>query len=94
MSATYDKLKALLDSQKKLSTEDIEKAIAADGDMTEEERTKLEADRLEMEKSQKSSEAVTMDQYLEALKVLDTAAEGSDEYKKADELVTRYESGG
>jgi hypothetical protein len=91
---TYDTLKALLDAQKTLSNEDIENAIKEHGDMTDEERAKLEADRLEMEKDQKSTDAITMDQYLEALKVLDTATEGSDEYKNADAIVTKYESGG
>lgn len=94
MSETYDKLKALLDSQKSLSKEEIDKAIADHGAMTDEEAMKLEADRLEAEKKSKSSEAVTMDQYLEALKKLDELDEGSDEYKKYDAIVTKYESGG
>ena len=92
MSATYDKLKALLDTQKKLSDEDITKAIAADGEMTDEEKMKLEADRLEAAKSSGTA-TVTMEQYLEACKVLDTAPEGSDDYKKAEALVEQYEKG-
>jgi hypothetical protein len=34
-----------------------------------------------------------MEQYLEACKVLDTAEEGSEEYKKAEALVEQYEKG-
>ncbi len=91
MSATYDKLKALLDTQKSLSDEDITKAIAENGEMTDEEKMKLEADRLEVAKS--SATVITMEQYLEACKVLDTAEEGSEEYKKAEALVEQYEKG-
>ncbi len=92
MSATYDKLKTLLDTQKKLSDEDITQAIAADGEMTDEEKMKLEADRLEAAKSSGTA-TITMEHYLEACKVLDTADEGSDEYKKAEALVEQYEKG-
>ncbi|MDZ4669269.1 MAG: hypothetical protein SH821_00225 [Phototrophicales bacterium] len=92
MSATYDKLKTLLDTQKKLSDEDITQAIAADGEMTDEEKMKLEADRLEAAKSSGTA-TITMEHYLEACKVLDTADDGSDEYKKAEALVEQYEKG-
>jgi len=92
MSATYDKLKTLLDTQKKLSDEDITEAIAADGEMTDEEKMKLEADRLEAAKSSGTA-TITMEHYLEACKVLDTADDGSDEYKKAEALVEQYEKG-
>lgn len=92
MSATYDKLKALLDAQKKLSDDDITKAIAESGEMTDEEKMKLEADRLEAAKAS-ATVTVTMEQYLEACKVLDTAEEGSEEYKKAEALVEQYEKG-
>jgi len=34
-----------------------------------------------------------MEQYLAACKVLDTAPAGSDEYKKAEALVEKYEKG-
>ena len=65
MSTTYDKLKELLDSQKALTNEDIEKLVKEHGEMTDEEKTHLEADRLEAAKT--SGDKVTMDQYLEAL---------------------------
>ena len=91
MSETYDKLKALLDKNKALTTEDIEKMIKESGEMTAEEKIKLEADRLEAAKS--SGDKITMEQYLEACKTLDTVEEGSDEYKKAEALVEKYEKG-
>jgi hypothetical protein len=91
MSDTYTKLKEILDKQGALSKEDIEKMIAASGEMTAEELTLLEAERHEKERDK--TEKITMEQYLEASKVLDTAAEGSDEYNKALKLVEAYESG-
>lgn len=90
MSATFDKLKELLKKQGTLSNEEIEKAIAADGPLSPEEMTALESEKLEMAKAK--ADTVSMDDYLAALKVLDTAAEGSDEYKKAEALVDKYES--
>jgi len=91
MSATFDKLKELLKSKGALTNEEIEAAVAASGDMTPEEHALLEAERLEAAKS--AGGKVSMDDYLAALKVLDSAAEGSDEYKKAEALVEKYESG-
>jgi len=91
MSDTYTKLKEMLDKQGALSKEEIEKMVAASGEMTAEELTLLEAERHEKERAK--TEKITMEQYLEASKVLDTAAEGSDEYNKALKLVEAYESG-
>lgn len=91
MSDTYTKLKEMLDKQGALSKEDIEKMVAASGEMTAEEITLLEAERHEKERSK--GESITMDQYLEASKILDTAAEGSEEYTEAFKIVEAYESG-
>ncbi|MBL8161060.1 MAG: hypothetical protein JNJ61_03685 [Anaerolineae bacterium] len=92
MSKTFDTLKELLIKQNTLSEADINQAIAAHGSMTDDERTKLEAERYERERSK--DQKITLEQYLEASKVLDSAAEGSDEYNKALALVEKYESGG
>jgi hypothetical protein len=92
MSETFDKLKEALAKQGSLSDDDINKAIAARGAMSDTERTQLEAERYEKERSK--DQKITLEQYLEASKVLDSAAEGSDEYKKALALVEKYESGG
>lgn len=92
MSETFDKLKELLAKQGTLSEDDINKGIAATGAMSDTERTQLEAERYEKERTK--DQKITMDQYLAASKVLDSAAEGSDEYKKALAIVEKYESGG
>ncbi|GAB4515801.1 MAG: hypothetical protein OHK0046_19810 [Anaerolineae bacterium] len=91
MSQTFDKLKELLAKQNTLSQEEIDKVVAESGALTDDERVWLESERHRLERAQ--DETVTMDQYLAALKVLDTAAEDSDEFKKANELVERYEKG-
>lgn len=92
MSETFDKLKEQLAKQGTLSDDDITKAIAASGPLSDDERSKIEAERYEKERTK--DQKITMEQYLEASKVLDSAAEGSDEYKKALALVEKYESGG
>lgn len=92
MSATFDKLKDLLKQQGTLSDADIEAAVSADGDLSDEERMWLEAEKLEIARDR--SEAITMDQYLAALRILDNAAAGSEEYTKAEKVVDTYEKGG
>lgn len=93
MTETFDKLKALLAEQKTLSAEDIQKMVDEHGEMSGEEMVELEAKKLEVEKANKTEE-VTLDDYLAALKVLDEADEGSDEYDKAEATVQKYEAGG
>lgn len=92
MTEAFDKAKALLQEQKKLSNEEVEKLVAEHGAMTDDEKMWLEAERHKLERS--TEETVTLEQYLEATKTLDIAEEGSEEYKKAEAIVTRYESGG
>lgn len=92
MTDAFDKLKALLAEKKTLTQEDVEKIEGEHGKMTDEERILLEAEKLDVEKANKTDE-VSLDDYLAALKVLDSAEEGSDEYKKADETVKKYEAG-
>lgn len=92
MSETFDKLKAQLESQGKLSDDDIKKTVEAHGAMSDEEQIQLSAAMHEKERAQ--DQKITLEQYLEASKVLDSAAEGSDEYKKAEKIVEKYESGG
>ncbi len=91
MSETYDTLKALLAKQGTLTEDDYQKAAADHGELSETERTQLEAERYELERSK--GQKITLEHYLEASKVLDSAAEDSDEYKKALALVEAYESG-
>lgn len=90
MSETYDKLKAMLDEKGTLSDEDIKKVSDEHGAMPEEEMWKLQA---EMHEKKRASEAtVTMEQYLEATKVLDTEPEDSEKYKEAEKIVERFEN--
>lgn len=92
MSEAFDKLKAMLAEKGDLSPEDVEKITGEHGEITDEEKMWLESEKLRLEKAK--TETITMEQYLEALGKLDTAEAGSDEYKKAEALVNRYESGG
>jgi hypothetical protein len=92
MSAAYDQLKDLLTKQGTLSNEEVEKAIAEHGAMTDEEKLWLEAERHKLERSK--GEKITVEQYMAACKVLDTAAPDSEDYKKAEAMVNKYESGG
>ncbi|MBN2303215.1 MAG: hypothetical protein JXQ72_01980 [Anaerolineae bacterium] len=92
MSEAFDKLKAMLAEKGTLTDEEIANAVKEHGEMTAEENTWLSAEIHEKKRSDETT--VTMDQYLEAMKTLDSAAEGSDEYKKAEEIVNKFESGG
>ncbi|MFN7210719.1 MAG: hypothetical protein ACK4P1_10060, partial [Aggregatilineales bacterium] len=67
-----------------LSDEEI-----ASADLTEEQKLWLNAERYA--KQRDTSETVTLEQYLEANKVLDSAPEGSPEYEAALKIVERYE---
>jgi hypothetical protein len=90
MSATFDKLKAMLAEKKALTNDEVAAAIAADGDMTDDEKMWLEAER---HKLSRATATITLEEYLAASKVLDTADPSSDEYKKAEEIVNKYEAG-
>lgn len=91
MSATFDALKALLAKQGSLSNEDVDKAVTATGALTDDEKFWLESERHKLERSK--GDKVSLEDYMAACKVLDTAAPDSDEYKKAEVIVNKYESG-
>jgi hypothetical protein len=90
MTETFDKLKALLEEKGALTDEEITNMVGAHGEMTPEENMELSAQIHERKRAQETT--VTMEQYLEAMKVLDTAAEGSREYQQAEEIVNKFES--
>lgn len=92
MSDTFNQLRTQLEQQGSLSEDDITKAVETAGPLTAEERAQLDAELHERRRQQ--GRKITMDEYLAASKVLDTAAEGSDEYNKALKIVETYESGG
>lgn len=89
MSASFDKLKGMLETKGSLSQDDIDGVVKADGEMTPNEIVELEVMRL---KKGDGRGQVSMDAYLKATKILDEATEGSDEYKKAEEVVNAFET--
>jgi phage regulator Rha-like protein len=84
MSDAFEALKAKLAQTGSLTDEEI-----AAADLTEEQKLWLNAERYA--KQRDTSETVTLEQYLEANKVLDSAPEGSPEYEAALKIVERYE---
>jgi hypothetical protein len=60
--------------------------------MTGEERVKLAAEMHEYETEAREGEKITLEQYVAASKVLDTAKEGSEEYNKALKIIEAFES--
>jgi hypothetical protein len=91
-SATFTKLKAALEKNNTLTPEEIAAAIAADGAMTDAEQVELEALKIKLNKQGRAK--VSMEDYVKASKILDTAPEGSPEYKAAEAIVEAFESGG
>lgn len=96
MTKAFDELKKLLKERQKedkeLKPEDIEKAEKEHGKLTDEEKVELAADAHKKKKEKREGDKVTLDQYLEATKVMDKAKEDSDEYKKAKKIVDAFES--
>ncbi len=84
MSDAFEKLKAKLVETGSLTDEEI-----AAAELTEEQKLWLNAERYA--KQRDTSETVTLEQYLEANKVLDSTAEDSPEHQAALKVVERYE---
>jgi hypothetical protein len=84
MSENFDKLKLKLAETGALSDEEISAA-----NLTAEEMLWLSAER--HAKQRDKQESITLDQYLAASKILDSAAEGSPEFVAAEKLVLAYE---
>ncbi len=84
MSDAFEKLKAKLTETGSLTDEEI-----AAAELTEEQKLWLNAERYA--KQRDTSETVTLEQYLEANKVLDSTAEDSPEHQAALKIVERYE---
>jgi hypothetical protein len=91
MTATFDRLKAALQEKGTLSDEDIAQAVEEHGEMTAEENMQLVADIFERQRAVEKK--VTMEQFLEANKILDTADENSEEYQKAQQIVDAFLAG-
>jgi hypothetical protein len=84
MSENFDKLKAKLAETGTLTDEEIQSA-----NLTEEEKIWLNAERYARQRDKQ--EVITLEQYVAANKVLDTATEGSPEYVEAQRIVDLYE---
>jgi len=91
MSETFEKLKAILTEKQALDNTEVEKMVVEHGEMTDDEKMWLESERHSLERA--SGETITMDQYLEACKVLDSTDEGAEAYKEAEAIVEKYEAG-
>jgi hypothetical protein len=91
MTQAFEKLKALLDENGSLSDEDIATVTSEHGELTSEENILLLADL--HERMRTAQQSVTMDQFLEANKILDTADPGSEEYRRAQKIVDDFLAG-
>ncbi|MBI5927692.1 MAG: hypothetical protein HY862_00170 [Chloroflexi bacterium] len=87
MSAAFDKLIKMLEEKGSLTNTDIETTTKELGEMTPQEMIDLSAAQIKKQ----PRTAITMEQYLAATKVLDSAAEGSPEYEAALKVVEAYE---
>jgi hypothetical protein len=84
MSENFDRLKAKLAETGTLTDEEIQSAS-----LTEEEKIWLNAERYARQRDKQ--EVITLEQYVAANKVLDTATEGSPEYVEAQRIIDLYE---
>ena len=92
MTQAYDELAKALKANKKITPEDIEKAEKEHGSLTDDERVRLAAELHELESKTREGEKISVEQYIEAAKIVETAKEGSEEYKKAQRIVDAFES--
>jgi len=91
MTQAFDKIKAALEEKGMLTDEEIAKIVSEHGELTPEENMWLSAELHERKRA--AQKTVTMEQFLEANKVLDTADPNSPEYKAAQEIVDAFLAG-
>jgi hypothetical protein len=91
MTETFEKLKAALQAKSTLTDAEIASAISESGDMTPEETMWLSAELHERQRAAQTT--VTMEQFLQANHVLDTADPTSEEYKAAQKIVDAFLAG-
>ena len=90
MGESFDKLMKLLKEQGKVSDEEIKKITEENGEMTEAEH--IEFSLAQIESGTKTE--ITLEEYLKATKILDSAEESSREYKAAEKIADEYEKAG
>jgi hypothetical protein len=91
MTATFDKLKAALEAKGTLTEEEIAQAVKDGGEMTAEENLWLSAEMHERQRT--TQKKVTLEEFMEANKILDTADPSSEEYKNAEKIADAYLAG-
>jgi len=84
MSENFEKLEAKLAESGNLTDDEINGA-----GLTDEEKIWLNAERYARQRDKQ--EVITLEQYIAANKVLDTAPEGSPEFNAAQKIVDAYE---
>jgi hypothetical protein len=84
MSENFEKLKTKLAEAGTVTDDEINAA-----NLTDEQKIWLNAERYA--KQRDKQETITLEQYMAANKVLDSAAEGSKEYEDALKIVESYE---
>jgi hypothetical protein len=87
MGESFDKLMKLLKEKGSVSDEEIKKITDESGELSEAEH--IEFSLAQVEGGKKTE--ITLEEYLKATKILDTAEEGSDEYKAAEKIADEYE---
>ena len=90
MTEAFDRLKAQMDSQGGLSEADIAAAEAEHGALTDDERLWLSIEL--HDRMQRSGNEITVEQYLAATQVLDSAEPGTPEHDEARRIVDAFES--
>ena len=90
MTDTFDKLKGQLEAQGTLTDDAISQAEAEFGALTDEERIWLSSEI--HDRTARKGDEITLEEYVAATQVLDSAAPDSDEYKKAQAIVDAFES--
>ncbi len=90
MTEAFDKLKAMLEEKGSLSDEDIAGVEAEAGALTDDERLWLSVEQHDRKK--REGDAITLEQYVAAAAVLDSAEPDSDEYKEAEKIVEAFEN--
>lgn len=90
MTETFETLKKLLRDQGQLTDADITRVEGEQGALTDEERLWLSAEM--HDSASRAGDEITLDQYLAATQVLDSAEPDSPEYEEAERIVAAFES--
>jgi hypothetical protein len=90
MTEAFDKLKAMLEAKGALTDEEIASIEGELGALEDEERLWLSAEI--HDRKTRAGDAITLEQYVAAAAVLDSAASDSPEYLEAQRIVEAFES--